>query len=86
LWWIDLKIRVKFFALFRDVAGKGQVEMEIGDGWKVRDLVEKVLEDFPALKKFRDDIIVSVNRNYSSDDTPIAEGDDVAIFPPVGGG
>jgi MoaD family protein len=86
LWRIDLKIRLKFFALYRDVVGKSQVDMEIDDGWKVKDLVEKVLEDFPAMKKFRDDIIVSVNRNYSSDDTLINEGDDVAIFPPVGGG
>jgi MoaD family protein len=83
---MDLKIRLKFFALYRDIVGKSEVEMEIERGWKVKDLVDKVLEDFPALKKFRDDIVVSVNRNYSSEDTSINEGDDVAIFPPVGGG
>jgi molybdopterin converting factor subunit 1 len=83
---MTLRIRLKFFALFKEVAGCDRVDKDIKSGWTVKDLVQDVLEEFPGLKKYEDDIIVSVNRSYSPEDTVLEDGDEVAIFPPVGGG
>lgn len=83
---IKLKVKLKFFALFRELAGLREIDKDVKKGSRVDDLLQELLEEYPALKKYKDEILVSVNKNYASEDTELKEGDEVAILPPVGGG
>jgi len=83
---IKLKVKLKFFALYRELAGLREIDKDIKKGSKVDDLLQELLEEYSALKKYKDEILVSVNKNYASEDTELKEGDEVAILPPVGGG
>ena len=42
--------------------------------------------EFPQLAPYLSRAAVAVNRQYASQTTPLAEGDEVAIIPPVSGG
>lgn len=81
-----MKIKLKFFALYRELVGKKETEKELKSGSKVQDLLNVLYKEYPKLKKYHDEIIVSVNKNYSSENTKLKDKDEVAIFPPIGGG
>lgn len=81
-----MKVTVRFFATYRDVAGKPQIEMEMDDGASLGDLLERLYGTYPTLKKWSESIVCSVNRKYADDDKVLEPGDEVALLPPVSGG
>ncbi|MCK5292314.1 MAG: MoaD family protein [Thermoplasmata archaeon] len=81
-----MKVTVRFFATYRDAAGKPQIEMEMDDGASLGDLLERLYDTYPKLKKWSESIICSVNRKYADDDKVLEPGDEVALLPPVSGG
>ena len=89
-----MRIKVRYFARFRELTGTGEEKIELPDGSKVRDLIEKIKELHP---KFKDEIFgedyddnadVNISRNgrYASFEEELEDGDIVALFPPTSGG
>jgi molybdopterin synthase catalytic subunit/molybdopterin converting factor small subunit len=74
-----VQVNVKLFAGLRERAG-----------WKERRLdgVEKVADVWPALGLGDEPkgLLYAVNRSYADVDRPLADGDEVALIPPVSGG
>ncbi len=76
-----MRITVKLFAALRERAGWSLREFELADGaalgdvWPLLDLGPEP----PGLAFAR-------NREYAPRDTPLGEGDEVALLPPVSGG
>jgi molybdopterin converting factor small subunit len=59
----------------------------IPPGIKVNELIQRVLSMFPELRVNKDEIIVSINKEFLRDNNPILQNRDIiAIFPPVSGG
>lgn len=81
-----MQVTVRFFAIYRDAAGQPQLELEVAEGATLGDLLERLYENHPKLKKWADSILCSVNRSYAEDDTLLKEGDEIALLPPVSGG
>ncbi|MDH3365276.1 MAG: molybdopterin converting factor subunit 1 [Thermoplasmata archaeon] len=81
-----MRVRVKLFASFRDIVGKKEEEIEIGDGTTVQMLLEQYIGRFPEMARFREHIILSVNREYGPSRLVLKEGDEVSFLPPVSGG
>ena len=79
-------IRVLFFGILRDVAGKENESVLMPDGSTVRDVLESYRKTFPAIEKWVPSLAVSVNQEYSPLTTPLKAGDEVAFLPPVSGG
>ena len=92
------KVKVVLFAVFREVAGWREKEVDVEDGVTVGELVNKVLKDNPKLRETIEelkqrgfDYIVLVNGrhvDYLEDqwNYKLREGDRIAILPPAGGG
>ncbi|HHI01037.1 MAG: MoaD family protein [Thermococcus sp.] len=89
-----MRIKVRYFARFRELTGTGEEKIELPEGSKVRDLIEKIKELHP---KFKDEIFgedyddnadVNISRNgrYASFEEELEDGDIVALFPPTSGG
>jgi len=72
---------VKLFAALREQRGAREVELELADGSRVDAVWPALgLGDEPA------GLVYAVNRSYVDRDAPLAEGDEVALIPPVSGG
>ena len=81
-----MKIVVKFFAMHREIIGENELELELDVGTDLKGLLEILIAKYPELAKIENNTIISLNHNYAPDDSVIQEGDEVALFPPVGGG
>ncbi|OLC54262.1 MAG: hypothetical protein AUH85_12190 [Chloroflexi bacterium 13_1_40CM_4_68_4] len=80
-----MRVLVRLFASYREAAGRGQFDIELPEGARVRDVVARVLAENPLLRSQRE-IVAARNREYVGLDEPIADGDEVALIPPVSGG
>lgn len=81
-----MRVTVLFFGALKDMAGRSSSQMEFAQGARVSDVFEKCLEDVPKLGGFRGSLAISVNREYAGMGTPIHDGDEIALLPPVSGG
>jgi len=79
-------IRVLFFGVLKDVAGRSAESTTVPDGSTVKDLLEQYRQTFPAIEKWLPSLAVSVNQQYSPASTALKPGDEVAFLPPVSGG
>ena len=79
-------IRVLFFGVLRDVAGRSNESKTVPDGSTVKDLLEQYRQALPAFEKWLPSLAVSVNQQYSPASTALKAGDEVAFLPPVSGG
>ncbi|HUV61001.1 MAG TPA: molybdopterin converting factor subunit 1 [Thermoplasmata archaeon] len=83
---ILVRIKVKLFASFRDIVGKKEEDVEIEEGATVQMLLEQYIDRFPDMARFREHIILSVNREYGPSKLTLKDGDEVSFLPPVSGG
>lgn len=76
-----VRVRVRLFAGLRERAGTGRRELELPDGATVGDVWSALaLGDEPA------GLLYARNREYVPRDAALADGDEVAVIPPVSGG
>jgi len=81
-----MKVTVKFFGKHKEIVGIGRMNMEIEGGRSVEYLFEKICGRFPRLRETKNYTFVSVNNHYAPFTEILHDGDEVAFFPPVGGG
>ena len=72
---------MKLFAALREQAGMRERELELADGARIDDV-------WPALGLGHEPrgLVYAVNRAYVERGTALADGDEVALIPPVSGG
>lgn len=81
------KLTLKFFAGAHDAVGQPSLTAEIGPEVRtIRDLTAWLVGRYPALAHQADRLLAARNLKYTSPDTPVADGDEIAFFPPVSGG
>lgn len=76
-----MKVTVKFFASLRERVGQDRAEVEVGDASRVRDVWRAVADWEPDAR-----VLAAVNARHAPLDAAVADGDEVAFFPPVTGG
>jgi len=78
---VPLRVTTRLFAGVREQAGARQRELELPDDALVADV-------WPALGLGEEPagLVYAVNRSYADRSTPLADGDEVAVIPPVSGG
>ncbi len=81
-----MKVSVKFFARYKELAGTAAANMELADGSTVATLLTALEKQFSTLKLTPERTLISINQEFGTADTPLHHGDEVAIFPPVSGG
>ena len=82
----SVQVRLLFFASIADIVGARQLDVEIPSGSTVGDLLSELEGQYPRLAGYKSILLTSVNEEYAKPETTIADGDEVAIFPPVSGG
>jgi molybdopterin converting factor subunit 1 len=80
------KIRVLFFATFKEHTNTKETSVILNDDASVKDLKEEIIEKYPSLLQLINSALIAVNRQYAFDEDIIPNDAEVAIFPPVSGG
>ncbi|MCS7259810.1 MAG: MoaD family protein [Anaerolineae bacterium] len=81
-----MHVTVKLFARLREVVGSGQLVREVEEGATLDDLLQDLYTQFPGLRELATRTFVALNHQLAGRDSPLHDGDEVALFPPVSGG
>jgi MoaE-MoaD fusion protein len=80
-----MRVVVRLFASYREAAGMGRIELELQPGATVKDAIAEIVRRFPLVAEGRK-VVIAKNREYVDASEPLADGDEVALIPPVSGG
>lgn len=80
-----MKVRVRLFASLAQAAGFREREMEVPEGSTAGDLLVQ-LKRGPLIALTGARVLHAVNRQHCDASQPLADGDEVGLFPPVSGG
>ena len=81
-----MKVTVKLFAVARDRAGAGEVEVELSPPATIGRLRSALAEQYPPLRDVVPHVRFAVNNEYSGDAIEITSPCEIAVIPPVSGG
>ena len=81
-----MRVRILYFASFREAAGRDEEARELPEGARVQDLWSSLSSAVPHFGRFPSMPPAAVNRVYANAETRLADGDEVAFLPPVAGG
>lgn len=80
-----IRVRTLFFGVYGELAGGRERASELSAGSRVGDLVE-TLRSEAGHHWLPERVVVAVNQRYADPATALADGDEVALIPPVAGG
>jgi molybdopterin converting factor small subunit len=81
-----MKVRVKLFAVAKELAGCDELSVELPDGATISNLRDAIVIVSPALGRIVPHVLWAVGAEYANDDTSLNKESDVALIPPVSGG
>lgn len=81
-----MRVTVRLFAMLRQQAGWRERDLDLPDGATIGDAWQALAETVPAFAQQHDIVRFARNREYASADQPLADGDELALIPPVAGG
>ncbi len=81
-----MRVRVRLFAIQRELAGTRELGLELVDGATIEDAWAALVALHPVLAPGRGSMRFARNSEYADADTTLADGDELACIPPVSGG
>jgi molybdopterin synthase catalytic subunit len=81
-----MRVRVLFFGVLKDLAGRSSELLELPDGAVVRDLLTHYVSEVPPMGESLASIAVAVNQEYAGPEAVLKADDEVGLLPPVSGG
>jgi molybdopterin synthase catalytic subunit/molybdopterin converting factor small subunit len=81
-----MRVRVRLFAIQRELAGTRNLALDVPDGGTVEDAWVALVARFPVLAPGRSSVRFARNGEYADPTDRLAEDDELACIPPVSGG
>jgi MoaD family protein len=81
-----MNVRVQFYAQLRELIRIHELELELPQGATVRDLLEQIYAQKPALRAHDKSILVGAGLEFVDRKYELKSGEEIAIMPPVQGG
>ena len=81
-----MRVKVKFFALYREIVGLRETQADLPEGSTALDVWERFAEEHPQLAPGLPHTRFAVNGQYVQPPTPLKDGDEIVFIPPVSGG
>jgi molybdopterin synthase sulfur carrier subunit len=90
-----MQIELRFFANFREAVGQKTVQREYEGGLQAGDVLRQLSGEFTEMDLFEDGELreyLTILRNGTDIthldglETPLEDGDELSVFPPVAGG
>jgi molybdopterin synthase catalytic subunit len=81
-----MEIRVLFFGLLKDLCGRAEDRLEAPDGADAGFVFDHYKALYPKLGDMAASIVIARNQEFTTRSQPLADGDEIALLPPVSGG
>ncbi len=81
-----MDVRVRFFATLRDAAGTEECWLALASGARGVEAKTTLAARHPRLAGLVEYARLAINQEYQPWDTPLQDGDELALIPPVSGG
>ena len=81
-----MQVSVRYFAVFRERLGRDVEALELAAPADVAAAIALLEERHPAIARLRGRYRVALNQAMVDASTPLSEGDELALIPPVAGG
>jgi molybdopterin converting factor subunit 1 len=81
-----MQVRLLFFATLKDIVGAREMQLDVPIGATVADVLTHLENNYPRIKGYRSIVLTAINEEYVEASSPVHDGDELAIFPPVSGG
>lgn len=82
----SIRITLKLFAAYQEACNAEQLQLDLPPGTPVAQLRDRLIAEHPQLERWRSVTRFGVNLEFVPPDTPLQEGDEVVLIPPVSGG
>ncbi len=81
-----MRVTVLFFGQLKDFVGRSTDELEMAPGSSVGTVFDHYASEFPKLREMAASIAIARNHEFAARNVELAEGDEIALMPPVSGG
>ena len=81
-----MQVQVRYFAALRERRGAAEERVDVPVGTTPAQLYAHLFPDLITGGKPALPVLYAVNQEYAAGDRPLADGDEVAFIPPLGGG
>ena len=79
-------VTVKLFAAYQEAYGQPEIKLTFPAGTAVEAVCDRILTDHPELEQWRPLTRFGINLQFVEPGTPLQDGDEVVLIPPVSGG
>lgn len=80
-----MKIRIKYYASFKEFTGKEEEQIEIDDEMSLSEIRDYIKGMYTKIGR-QEQVLVALNGSFKPLETRVEEGDTLSFFPPVSGG
>jgi len=81
-----MQVRVLFFGMLKDLAGREGKSLSLPDDATLSDALSHLGREIAGLEVLLPSIAVSINQEYAGPECQLSPGDEIALLPPVSGG
>jgi molybdopterin converting factor subunit 1 len=81
-----MKVRLLYFAALRDITGRSEAEVFLGEGTRAGEVWESMRRQYAQLAGYQQPPLIAVNESYATAETTLRDGDELVFIPPVAGG
>lgn len=81
-----MRVTVRFFASHREATGLSTFVADVPDGASAAEILRSLYRPFPKLQFASSSVAFAVNRSQVNPETPLHDGDELALLPPMAGG
>lgn len=75
-----------FFGQLKDIVGRAEDALELNEGDTAGSVFQFYASRFPRLAGLSESTVIARNRTFAPRSTPLEDGDEIGLLPPVSGG
>lgn len=81
-----ITITLKLFAVYQETLGRSEEKMVLPVGTTAGEVRDRLIVEHPTLSNWKDLTRFGVNLQFAEASTPLGDGDELVLIPPVSGG
>ncbi|MEM8503425.1 MAG: MoaD/ThiS family protein [Cyanobacteria bacterium P01_D01_bin.1] len=82
----EITITLKLFAVYQETVGLSEKVMILPEGTTAGGVRDRLITDYPKLSDWKDLTRFGINLQFADASTPLKNGDELVLIPPVSGG